>query len=47
MTEEDPKLLKGRYKVVKQLGAGAYGIIYLAEDMQDGQLVAIKRQKIG
>ena len=47
MAEDGPKLLKGRYKIVKQLGAGAYGIIYLAEDVQEGQLVAIKRQKAG
>lgn len=44
---ESPKLLKGRYKIQKQLGAGVYGTIYLAEDVQEGGLVAIKRQKTG
>ena len=48
MTDTSQKLLKGRYKIIKQLGAGMYGVIYLAEDVQqEGKLVAIKRQKLG
>ena len=36
----DGKWLKNKYKIVKMLGAGANGIVYLAE--HQGQLVALK-----
>ncbi len=36
----------GRYQILRQLGAGAMGEVYLAEDPQIGRRVAIKTVKI-
>lgn len=38
----DGVLLFGRYKTIKPLGKGGSGIVYLAEDIKVGNLVAIK-----
>ena len=40
-----PKLLNRRYRLVKKLGAGTYGTVYLAKDTHNGdRLVALKTQ---
>ena len=37
----------GNYKLIKKIGEGAFGIVYKAIDGQTGNLVAIKKIKIG
>jgi serine/threonine protein kinase/CheY-like chemotaxis protein len=32
----------GRYKIVRELGRGAYGVVHLAKDGEEGPLVALK-----
>ena len=39
---EPPELKLGRYEVVRELGKGAMGIVYLAKDPLIGRLVALK-----
>ena len=35
-------LLNGHYRIVRQLGRGGYGFVYLAQDTLLGEHVAIK-----
>ncbi|MCW5866926.1 MAG: hypothetical protein KIS61_06655 [Candidatus Eremiobacteraeota bacterium] len=39
-------ILHGRFKVLKHLGAGGMGEVYLGEDLEQPQKVAIKRMLI-
>lgn len=41
----DLHLLAGRWKVQQKLGAGAFGEVYQATDMETGELVAIKMER--
>ena len=38
-----PKEISGRYKIRRAVGSGTFGIVYLAEDLKIGRLVAIKQ----
>ncbi len=35
--------LENRYQMIRELGAGAMGVVYLAVDNQNGQMVAVKK----
>lgn len=35
--------LKNRYEILEEIGAGSFGMVYLARDNQTHELVAIKR----
>jgi len=45
MTPWDTTVLTSRYKLLKQLGVGAYGVVALAQDCTTGKSVAIKRAR--
>ena len=36
------RIVKGRYEVLRQIGAGAMGAVYVARDLQSGAIVALK-----
>jgi eukaryotic-like serine/threonine-protein kinase len=40
---ERPRIIAGRFRVIRRLGAGAMASVFLAEDTQLGRQVAIKR----
>lgn len=39
---EDPSLLAGRYRIVREIGAGGMAVVFLAERVHIGDLAAIK-----
>ena len=41
----DTTVLTGRYKLIKQLGSGSYGVVALGHNVMSGQEVAIKRSR--
>ena len=41
MLKEEPLCV--RYAITRQLGSGSFGVVYLAEDKETGQKVAMKR----
>lgn len=42
MTLQIGDILAGRFEIRSQIGAGAFGAVYLAQDRDLGRLVAIK-----
>ncbi len=38
-----PREISGRFKIRRAIGSGTFGIVYLAEDLKIGRLVAIKQ----
>ena len=40
--KENTTLQGGRYRIIRTLGQGGFGITYLAEDTRFGETVAIK-----
>jgi serine/threonine protein kinase/tetratricopeptide (TPR) repeat protein len=45
-TSEIGSLLAGRYEVVRELGKGGMGVVYLCRDLATGERVALKRLRI-
>jgi len=42
-----PKKIADRYELIKKIGEGAYGKVYLAKDLKSNAQVAIKKIKLG
>jgi serine/threonine-protein kinase len=42
MTPELPSLVSGRYQIVREIGRGGMGTVYLANDQKHGRQVAVK-----
>ena len=42
MTPELPALISGRYHIVREIGRGGMGTVYLADDQKHGRQVAVK-----
>lgn len=38
----DIKLCNGRYKLVKKIGQGGFGSIFMGQNIKNGEFVAIK-----
>lgn len=43
--EANPFIAAGRFNLVKRLGSGSFGEIYLAIDLKTGQVIHIHTQK--
>lgn len=47
MALETENLVAGRWKLGTKLGAGAFGEVYMATDMDSGEVVAVKMERVG
>ena len=45
MFVEDQEILENRFRIVKKLGAGAFGEIYKVEKKKNGEMMAAKIEK--
>jgi serine/threonine protein kinase len=46
MTSKYPKVLNGKYTICKKIGSGAFGKVYVGQDIKTKQFVAIKTETI-
>lgn len=47
MALDTEHLVAGRWKLGQKLGAGAFGEVYMATDVDTGQVIAVKMEKLG